>query len=165
MQLGTNDVSKHKTDAAQVQLEVATALNETHKKFADASIAFSSILPRRGKSTATALLNNTAKTVNEYIKKLAIKERYLSYNDNDLDVLDKGVPISALYDPSDTTGMHLSVKGADMLADSFQDFFNYGPTSDDDYYMTPGAHKRSRSMLSNTPPSDKQVTKLYKIIK
>ena len=59
--LGTNDVSKHKTDAAQVQLELATALSETHKKFPDASIAFSSILPRRGKSTATALLNNTAK--------------------------------------------------------------------------------------------------------
>ena len=121
--LGTNDVSKHKTDAAQVQLEVATALSETHKKFPDASIAFSSILPRRGKSTATTLLNNTAKTVNEYIKKLAVKERYLSYNDNDLDVLDKGVPIRAFYDPSDTTGVHLSVKGADMLADSFQDFF------------------------------------------
>ena len=26
--------------------------------------------------------------------------------------------------------------------------FNYGPTSDDDHYMTPGVHKRNRSMLS-----------------
>ena len=79
LHLGTNDVSKHKTDAAQVQLEVATAISETHKKFPDAEIAYPSILQRRGKSTAIAAMNKTAKTVNEYIKKLAIKERYLSF--------------------------------------------------------------------------------------
>ena len=46
LHLGTNGVSKHKTDAAQVQLEVSTALSETHKKFPGAQIAFSSILSR-----------------------------------------------------------------------------------------------------------------------
>ena len=165
LHLGTNDVSKHKTDAAQVQLEVSTAISETHKRFPDAEIAFSSILPRRGKSTAIDAMNTTAKTVNDYIKRLAIKERYLSFNDNDLDLLHHGVPIRALYDPSDTTGVHLSVKGADLLADSFQDFFNSGPASDDDHFMTPGAHKRNRSVLSNTPPSDKQMSKTNKILK
>ena len=68
LHLGTNDVSKHKTDDAQVQLEVATAISETHKKFPDAEIAYSSILQRRRKSTAIAAMNKTAKTVNEYIK-------------------------------------------------------------------------------------------------
>ena len=38
-------------------------------------------------------MNKTAKNVNGYIEKLAIKERYLSFNDNDLDILDKDVPI------------------------------------------------------------------------
>ena len=65
--LGTNDVSKHRSDSAQVQLEVSTALSETHKKFPQASIAFSSIVPRRGKSSVITLMNSTAKTVNEYI--------------------------------------------------------------------------------------------------
>ena len=165
LHLGTNDVSKHKTDAAQVQLEVSTAISETHKKFPDAQIAFSSILPRRGKSAAIVAMNKTAKTVNDYIKKLAIKERYLSFNDNDLDILDKDVPIRGYYDSSDATGVHISVKGADMLADSFQDFFNCGPTSDDDHYMTPGSYKRNRSVLSNTPPSDKQISKTNKVVK
>ena len=102
MHLGTNDVSKHKTDFAQVQLEVSTAINETHKKFPDAQIAFSSILPRKGKSTAIMAMNNSAKNVNDYIKKLAIKEKkYLIYIDNDLYILDKGLPIRALYDSCD----------------------------------------------------------------
>ena len=165
LHLGTNDVSKHKTDAAQVQLDVSTAISETHKKFPDAQIAFSSILPRRGKSAAIVAMNKTAKTVNDYIKKLAIKERYLSFNDNDLDILDKDVPIRGYYDSSDATGVHISVKGADMLADSFQGFFNCGPTSDDDHYMTPGSYKRNRSVLSNTPPSDKQISKTNKVVK
>ena len=110
-------------------------------------------------------MKKTAKTVNDYIKKLAIKERYLSFNENDLDILDKDVPIRGYYDSSDATGVHISVKGADMLAGSFQDFFNCGPTSDDDHYMTPGSYKRNRSVLSNTPPSDKQISKTNKVVK
>ena len=163
--LGTNDVSKHRSDSAQVQLEVSTALSETHKKFPHASIAFSSIVPRRGKSSVITLMNSTAKTVNEYIKKLAVKEPYLSYIDNDLDIFHQGVLNRTLYEQSDTTGVHLSVKGADMLADSFQEFFNCGPTSDDDHFLTPVSTKRNRSVLSNTPPSEKQVSKTNKTVK
>ena len=163
--LGTNDVSKHRSDSAQVQLEVSTALSETHKKFPQASIAFSSIVPRRGKSSVITLMNSTAKTVNEYIKKLAAREPYLSYIDNDLDIFHQGVLNRTLYEQSDTTGVHLSTKGADMLADSFQEFFNCGPTSDDDHFMTPVSSKRNHSVLSNTPPSEKQVSKTNKTVK
>ena len=51
-----------------------------------------------------------------------------------------------------------------MLADSFQDFFNCGHISDDEL-STPNTQKRNRSVLSNTPPSDKQVTKTNKTSK
>ena len=42
--LGTNDVFKCKTDSAQVTVDTATAISETHKKIPEAEIAFSSIL-------------------------------------------------------------------------------------------------------------------------
>ena len=162
--LGTNDVSKCKDDSTQATVDITSAIRETHTQFPEASIAFSSILPRRGKSSAVKTLNETSKTVNEYVRKMSVKESYLSFLNNDSDFVDNGVPIRALYDSSDATGVHLSVKGADVLADSFQDFFNCGHISDDDF-STPQAHKRNRSVLSNTPPSDKQVAKTNKVTK
>ncbi|MCG8113313.1 MAG: hypothetical protein N0E59_21385, partial [Candidatus Thiodiazotropha taylori] len=92
------------------------------------------------------------------------REPYLYYMDNNYDFLDKGIPIKAFYDPNDTAGIHVSDKGADMLAESFQEFFNTGQSSYDDY-STPTTYKRNRSVLSNTPPSDKQVSKTNKMAK
>ena len=162
--LGTNDVSRRRDDSAQAMVDITTAIKETHKQFPEASIAFSSILPRRGKTTAIKTLNETSKAVNEYVRKMSVKESYLSYLNNDNDMVDNGVPIKAFYDPSDATGVHLSAKGADVLADSFQDFFNCGHISDDEF-TTPHAQKRNRSVLSNTPPSDKQIAKTNKVTK
>ena len=164
MHLGTYDISRCKDDSSQAMIDVSTAIRDTHKQFPNAEKAFSSILPRRGKSPAIGILNDTSKAVNDYIRKLAVKESYLSYLNNDNDIMDKGIPIKAYYDPNDATGVHLSVKGAELLADSFQDFFNCGHISDDEF-TTPYAQKRNRSVLSNTPPSDKQVTKTNKLSK
>ena len=161
MHLGTNYISRCKDDSSQAMIDVSTAIRDTHKQFPNAKIAFSSILP---KSPAIGILNDTSKAVNDYIRKLAVKESYLSYLNNDNDIMDKGIPIKAYYDPNDATGVHLSVKGAELLADSFQDFFNCGHISDDEF-TTPYAQKRNRSVLSNTPPSDKQVTKTNKVSK
>lgn len=164
MHLGTNDVSKCRADSSQGILDISISISETHKKFPDAEIAFSSILPRRGKTAAIKTLNDTATVVNDYVKKLAKKEPYLYYIDNDSDFLDNGIPIKALYDSSDTTGTHVSDKGADILTETFQDFFNTGQVSYDDF-STPATYKRNRSALSNTPPSDKQVSKTNKMAK
>ena len=158
--LGTNDISKCKEDSAQAMI----AIRETHKQFPKAQITFSSIIPRKGKSPAIGVLNDSSKAVNDFIRKLAVKESYMCYLNNDSDITDNGVPIKSFYDTSDASGVHLSVKGADMLADSFQDFFNCGHVSDDDL-VTPHTQKRNRSVLSNTPPSDKQVAKTNKIFK
>ena len=160
--LGTNDISKCRADTSQCTVDMSTSITETHKKFPDAEIAFSSILPRRGKTTAIKTLNDTANAVNDYVKKLAKKESYLYFIDNNSDFLDKGLPNKELYDSSDSSGIHVSDRGADILAESFQDFFNSGPFSFDDY-STPVSYKRNRSVLSNTPPSDKQMPKINKI--
>ena len=48
---GQIDVSR-KNDPNQVILEITTALGKVHKEYPEAEIAFSSIIPRRGKSEA-----------------------------------------------------------------------------------------------------------------
>ena len=159
--LGTNDIGKNKTDANQVILEVSSAIAETHRQFPSAEIAFSSIPHRKGKTPAINTMNTTAKSVNEYVCKLTKKESYLYYLNNDDDLLDKGVPIRSMYDSSDTNGIHISSKGAEALEDNIQTFFDSGLTPDM-AYETPCSKKRNRSVLSNTPPSDKQAPKQNK---
>ena len=48
MHLGTNDITKQKTDPNQVILETSTVIGKVHTQYPDAEIAFSSILQRRG---------------------------------------------------------------------------------------------------------------------
>ena len=159
--LGTNDIGKNKADVNQVILEVSSAIAETHRQFPSAEIAFSSIPHRKGKTTAINTMNATAKSVNEYVCKLTKKESYLYYLNNDDDLLEKGVPIRSMYDSSDTNGIHLSSKGAEALEDNIQTFFDSGLTPDM-AYETPFSKKRNRSVLSNTPPSDKHAPKQNK---
>ena len=159
--LGTNDVGKNRADANQVILEVSSAITETHQQFPDAEVAFSSIPHRKGKTPAISTMNSTAKSVNEYVSKLTKKESYLYYLNNDDDLLDKGVPIRSMYDASDAHGVHLSSKGAEALEDTIQTFFDSGLTPDMEY-ETPYSKKRNRSVLSNTPPSEKHAPKQNK---
>lgn len=72
----------------------------------------------------------TVNIVNQYMKKISTKEAYLSFLDNDDDLLDQGVPIKSMYNSNDPTGVHLSVKGAEMLADTFYKFFDCDETSE-----------------------------------
>ena len=159
MHLGTVDVSKHKNDANQAILEVSSAITEINKHFPKAEIAFSSIPQRKGKSASIVAMNKTANIVNEYIRKLTMKQPYLYYLNNDDDLLEKGNPVKALYDVNDITGVHLSSKGAQVLEDNIQTFFDSGLTTESQY-ETPFSKKRTRSVLSGTPPSDKHAPKI-----
>lgn len=159
--LGTIDIGKNRADANQVILEVSSAITQTHREFPDAEIAFSSIPHRKGKTAAISKMNASAKSVNEYMCKLTQKESYLYYLNNDDDLLEKGVPIRSMYDASDANGVHLSSKGAEALEDNIQTFFDSGSTPDM-AFDTPWSKKRNRSVLSNTPPSDKHAPKQNK---
>ena len=157
--LGTVDISKHKLDANQVILEVSSAISHVNKQFPQAEIAFSSIPQRRGKSAAIMAMNKTADSVNEFIRKLTEKHSYLYYLNNDDDLLEKGIPVKAFYDLNDASGVHLSSKGAEVLEDNMQTFFDSGLTADS-LYETPFSKKRNRSVMSGTPPSDKHLPKI-----
>ena len=89
------------------------------------------------------------------------RKKNVFFLSNDVDLLEKAVPIKSLYHSNDGTGIHVSVKGAEILEDDIQTFFDSGGTSDD-RYETPSTYKRNRSVLSITPPSDKQRLKTVK---
>ena len=158
--LGTNDISKHKSDSNQVILEITTAVNKIHNKFPTSEIAFSSIPNRKGKTQTITTLNNTTNVVNEFFQKMAKKESYLFFLNNDEDLMKDGVPISTMYDSNDIKGVHLSTKGASVLEENIQSFFDCGSEFGFD---TPLSRKRHRSVMSNTPPSDKQSDKTKKL--
>ena len=161
MHFGTVDVSRHKSDANQVILEVSSALTEINNHFPEAEIAFSSIPQRKDKSAVIVAMNKIADTVNEYIRKLTKKQPYLYYLNNDEDLLDKGIPVKAYYDTNDASGVHLSSKGAEILEENIQTFFDSGLTTES-MYETPYSKKRNRSVLSGTPLSDKHAPKINK---
>ena len=162
--LGTNDITRYKADANQVILEITTAINKIHGKFPSSEIAFSSIPHRRGKSSATVGLNNTIKVVNEFFWKMAKKEQFLCFLNNDDELLKEGIPVPSMYDSSDSRGVHVSTKGAAVLEDNMQSFFDSGEASELDFDVeTPSGRKRNRSVMSNTPPSAKQSDKTKKL--
>ena len=104
-------------------------------------------------------MNKTADSVNEFIRKLTEKHSYLYYLNNDDDLLEKGIPVKAFYDLNDASGVHLSSKGAEVLEDNMQTFFDSGLTADS-LYETPFSKKRNRSVMSGTPPSDKHLPQI-----
>ena len=158
--LGTNDI----TDANQVILEITTAMNKIHGKFPSSEIAFSIIPHRRGKSSATVGLNNTIKVVNEFFWKMAKKEQYLCFLNNDDELLKEGIPVPSMYDSSDSRGVHVSTKGAAVLGDNMQSFFDSGEASELDFDVeTPSGRTLNCSVMSNTPPSAKQSDKTKKL--
>ena len=148
MHLGTIDIGRHKSDATQVIVDVSSALTDVNKQFPQ----------RRGKSAAIVSMNKTADRVNKYIRKLVPKQPHLRFLNNDEDLLDKGIPVKALYDTNDASGVHLSNKGAEILEENIQTFFDSGLTTES-LYETPFSKKRTRSVLSGTPPSDKPAPK------
>ena len=74
MHLGTNDVSRCRTDSNQVTLEVSSAVNKIHTTFPEANIAFSSILQPKGKSPSIGNTTKSVNIVNQYMKKMSTKK-------------------------------------------------------------------------------------------
>ena len=109
-------------------------------------------------------LNNSIKMVNEFFLKMAKREKYLCFLNNDDYLLKGGVPVPSMYDSSDARGVHVSTKGATFLEDNMQCFFDSGESSELDIDVeTPSNRKRNRSVMSNTPPSEKQSDKTKKL--
>ena len=70
----------------------------------------------------------------------------------------------SMYDNNDVKGIHLSGKGASVLEENNQSFFDCGSASGLDFDSeTSQGRKRNRSVMSNIPLSDKHSDKTKKI--
>ena len=62
-----------------------------------------------------------------------------------------GVPINSMYDSNDIKDVNLSIKGACVLEENIQRFFDSVSASGYDF-DTPIGRKRNHSVMSNTRP-------------
>lgn len=153
--LGTNDM---KSQNKQTVVENArSAFQHIHKKWPEAEVAFSSILPRLGGKAPITKFNNDAKFINNLILKLCEQNGKLHYIDNDDVFVKDGNVIKSLFDSKDPSGVHVSDEGAVKLYENWSAFLLDG-VFDEEYMVTP-TRKRPRSSNSSTPSSDTRALK------
>lgn len=161
--LGTNDM---KDDTDVIIKNANSALANVAEIWPNTPIAFSSIIPRRGKAEHIKALNDKAKMVNACILKLCKTTKHLHFIDNDAVIYDDGKFQKSMYDASDGSGVHISHEGARALYDSFYAFFFDGESDElitnETELLTPASRKRERGSSSATPPSADRKTKLSK---
>ena len=155
--LGTNDVTKNKTDHNVVCVNIANAINKTKCKFPNAEIGVCNILPRKGKSPNICRMNVTGLSVNTFIESLCKKDPKLSMIDLWTDFSPNGNTTRSLYDPTDQGGVHVSTEGASLICATMTDFFFSSACGN---YQTPS--KRKRSNTSTPGSAEKQQQKIHK---
>ena len=83
---------------------------------------------------------------------MAKKESYVYFLNNNEDLLKDGIPMRSMYDNNDVKGIHLSGKGASVLEEHIQSFFDCGSASGLDFDSeTLQVRKRNRSVTSKPP--------------
>ncbi|VDI05459.1 Hypothetical predicted protein [Mytilus galloprovincialis] len=158
LSLGTNDISKHRSDTEQITANLTTCIDTLKTKYPNARIGICSILPRRGKGSSIQALNTAARSVNSFTQKLCVKSQVLKYIDLWDEFAPNKTPFRALFDLNDPSGVHISKSGIELMENIFEDFIN---SKCEGEYETP-SKKRNRSSSSTPGSSEKQVTKMPK---
>jgi len=156
--LGTNDLKS--VEKNKIVQNALGAINLVNKKWPNCDIAFSSIIPRLGKSRAIKSFNNDAKFVNDAMLNSCLDTKTFHYIDNDELFSDKGAIVKSLYDARDPSGIHVNEEGARKLYKNLVAFLE-GGISDEDEMQAP-RNKRLRSNDSATSTSGSQNTKQAK---
>jgi len=156
--LGTNDLKNVGRD--EIVQNALGAIDCVQKKWPMCEIAFSSIIPRLGKSRSIQNFNANSKFVNEAILNNCLTTKTYHYIDNDEIFSEKGTIVKSLYDARDPSGIHVNDEGARKLYKNLVAFLE-GGISDEDEMQAP-RNKRLRSNDSTTSSSDSQSSKQVK---
>ena len=159
MSLGTNDISKHKNDVEQVNVNFTMCIETAKQKYPFAKIGICSILPRRGKGIHLQALNAAATSVNTFVRTLCKKSTNLQYIDLWTECTPNGVPNRGIYDLNDRSGVHINSAGSEFLGEIFADFAS---SVSDNEYQTPQSKKKLRSSTSTPGSEVKQQSKIPK---
>ncbi|WAQ98940.1 YTX2-like protein, partial [Mya arenaria] len=154
--LGTNELKHDKRDT--VVKNAIDALVSVKGRWPKASVGFSSIIPRLGKSSPIKRFNENAKFVNNAVLQHCISTRRYHYVDND-EIFQQNR--KSLYDAKDPSGIHVNNVGAERLYDNLAAFL-VDDMSDELDLATPRP-KRLRSQDSHPSPSNDRLTKQGKL--
>ena len=159
--LGTNDVSKHKEDSDEIILCATEAVTKVKSSFPNANIGICSILPRKGNSNSIMKSNETSVSVNNFLRKLCMKDDSLEYIDISFDFQKQGALIKSMYDKNDASGVHVGPDGAQCIIDNIISYIQPGKQTPA-ITQTPRERKRYRSEATITPTSADRLSKLPK---
>ncbi|WAR08556.1 LOW QUALITY PROTEIN: hypothetical protein MAR_018514 [Mya arenaria] len=115
--LGTNDLKHDKRDT--VVKNAIDALVSVKGRWPKASVGFSSIIPRLGKSSPIKRFNENAKFVNNAVLQHCISTRRYHYVYDDEIFQQNG---KSLYDARNPSGIHVNNGGAERLYDNLAAF-------------------------------------------
>ena len=145
--LGTNNL---KTMNRKSVTENATAALESVKsKWPNADVAFSSIIPRIGKTKTIKDHNSDAKQVNSDILNYCLTTQKFHYLDNDDIFYDENVPVKKLYDKEDPSGVHINQAGASALYKNVTGFLLGGISDESEMDTTRSKRLRSDGSVSS----------------
>ncbi|CAG2212093.1 unnamed protein product [Mytilus edulis] len=156
--LGTNDISRNKSDSDQINLLVTSAVNRVKSSFPEAQIGLCNIIPRKGNGAQFQKINETTKNVNSFMKKLCVREQFVAFVDINDQFYKHGAVIRTLFDKNDSSGVHVSTEGAQRINSKLCEFLN-SPNTNVVVSNTPIDRKRNRSDKT-TPTSADRTSKV-----
>ena len=139
--LGTNDLKYDET--ASVISNVINSLECVQTKWPEAAVAFSSILPRMGKSKVAKKFNSEAKFVNSAVAHYCVTSKKFHFLDNDAIFYENNAINRKLYNTDDPSGIHVNEEGAQVMYRNFSAFLIDGMSDEEDLDL--GRAKRLRS--------------------
>ena len=109
---GTNDVSKCKDDSDQVNVLLTQAIAKVKSHFPDSLIGICGIFPRKGTGNNTNILNATTTSVNNFIRKLCMKDPTVEYIDTISDFFNQRAIVKSMFYKNDHSGVHIGSDGS-----------------------------------------------------
>ena len=122
--LGTNDVTKNKSNVDKVNVSISKSIETIKDRFPDAEIGVCTVIPRKGNSTSLKELNAATSAVNTYIRTMCEASEDLCLIDLNPLFKTGNVVKMPLYDPNDASGVHISSDGAKCIQEGICAFFD-----------------------------------------
>ncbi|CAG2234729.1 CNBP [Mytilus edulis] len=149
---------QHKDDSDQINLLVTKAVAQVKSAYPESHVGLCSIIPRKGNSAQINRLNQSATSVNKFIRKLCAREDNVEYVDLEKVFYKSGTIIRSMFDKADNSGVHINTEGAQNINRKLGDFF-HSPKPCVQELHTPMDPKRKRSDGTTTPTSADRMSK------
>ena len=100
---------RKKGDHDQVNINLTHVIHQVKCNFPNSVVGICTILPRKGKGPNITKCNDTVLNVNIFLKKLCIREQIECVDAYEL-FTKQGNVLKSLFDNTDSSGVHISVK-------------------------------------------------------